>query len=589
MKATMVKIGLTLLIYLAVCPAEAQKKIKHKLYKTYWYEVDYNGIKEAWSKEKKVLIPQSLGCTEIDYQYDALLVKTKSGFIGLYDIKNGAAIIDPNQFIDLDYYRYPYLKAKTQDGKMCLIKYSGRIMFPPKAYDDLRENFWDKAYVTVVKNQKEGVCDTLGHEIVTPIWETIYGPQKSEGVSYYCAKDVVFHLLDDEGSVIYSDKSGQYTGLELEICNDTRFIKARKGEKYDILDMNGNVIISLERYDTAWPRYEHEHIYFYVKKNGLEGVCNSNGVEIIPLRYKNIFYSDSSNEFILKEVNRPELYINSGISLNDDFEVAKPSTYTESYFKELSKATISQIGGKFFLECSGAKLTKRLYDALVYDEAEQMYYGQLNGYATAITEEGKEVSPIGKQIFDEAYSLGDEYAQDKLDLYFLLLNIDPNNLDGYNASAYNNIGVIFRNAGDDNTALTYYERALAIDPSNQTAKGNIKTIKAECRAERLNNIANALGQMSEALGNMNAVQGGGSYGAYQGSGSSSSGSTSRTRAKRHCTNCAGTGNCPKCRGNGQILGKIDQEFRCCPICNPNCSAPRDKKGKCTRCGGTGVK
>ena len=596
MKVNLINIALVLLICLVSCPMEAQKKIKHKLYKTYWYEVDYNGIKEAWSKDKKVLIPQSVGCTEIVYKDNEFRVKTKDGFVGIFNGITGKAIIEPNQYTAMDYHTYYTYKVKSQEGKVGLVSRTGRIIFPLSDYDDIKE--CNYAYVRVTKGGKEGVCDTLGNEIIVPRWESINGPRITNGVSYYTVEDDFRYILDDEGNIIYVDKTGQYTDIDYWCYKDYQFVIARKGDKHEILDIKGKVIISMNRYDTSEPKIEKGHPYFIVKKNGLSGICNVNGLEIIPPRYKSVFYSDRNNEFELEDINRSRHYIDSGVSLNCDFDFGIPSPILETIESSdnlsVSSAlavTISQVGSKYRLDDRfGNPLTKKLYDALVYDDSEKVYYGQLNGYTTVIKEDGQEQNPIGKQIFDEAYSLDGEYAQDKLDLYFLLLKTDPNNLDGYNASAYNNIGVIFSNAGDDDQALVYYEKALAIDPSNQTAKGNIKAIKAERRTQRLNNIANALGQMSEALGSMNAALGGGSYGSYLGSGSSSyTGSSSKTRVQRHCTNCAGTGNCPKCRGNGRILGKFDQEFHCCPICNYNCSAPKEKKGKCTRCGGTGVR
>lgn len=592
MKANIVKIGLTLLICLAVCPAEAQKKIKHKLYKTYWYEVDYNGIKEAWSKEKKVLIPQSLGCTKIvcGYPDDFFFVTTKEGYAGVFERKDGKSIIEPDSFVEIkresDSKYNSYFIAKNVDGHVTLFTRKGRNMLPGSTYSRARLNSSDNGLIDVYQNDKEGRCDTLGNEIIPPKWKSLYGPCKNNYETdwsydrHYVAKeDGNFYLLDSRGNVLYTDETKQYTGLGYWSYGGRSYLIVHKGNYEGILDMRGKTIIEPDTYKSISPSVKEGHFFFYVEKDGLRGACNAKGVEIVPTRYKYLFYSDGFKESIGGWYSTQ--YKDLGIKIDANFDLAEELKPEDAIVK---------VGDKYRLvDRNGATLTLRLYDALNYDVFEKLYYGTLNGYVTAISKDGKEQTPIGKQIFDEAYSLGDEYVQDQIELYFLLLKTDPSNLDGYNAFAYNNIGVIFRNAGDDNTALTCYEKALAIDPSNQTAKGNIKTIKAERRAERLNNIANALGQMSEALGNMNAAQGGGSYGAYQGSGSSSSGSSSNTRARRHCTNCAGTGNCPKCRGNGQILGKFDQEFRCCPICNYNCSASRDKKGKCTRCGGTGVK
>lgn len=128
----------------------------------------------------------------------------------------------------------------------------------------------------------------------------------------------------------------------------------------------------------------------------------------------------------------------------------------------------------------------------------------LAGYATLVRPDGTEHTPIGKQIFEEAYNLPDAENPKKYELYNLLLQVDPANTYGYNASAYNNLGVIFRNIGNDDMALAYYNKCLAISPDDQTAKSNIKAIKSERRAARWNAVGEALGNLSQALDNAGA-------------------------------------------------------------------------------------
>ena len=60
-----------------------------------------------------------------------------------------------------------------------------------------------------------------------------------------------------------------------------------------------------------------------------------------------------------------------------------------------------------------------------------------------------------------------------------------------------------------------------------------------------------------------------------------------TLMQRHCTKCAGSGTCSKCGGDGYVLGKISQEFEPCPSCNFKNKTPKNKRGKCTFCNGTG--
>ncbi len=245
--------------------------------------------------------------------------------------------------------------------------------------------------------------------------------------------------------------------------------------------------------------------------------------------------------------------------------------------------------GKYRLMLDDKPLIRKFYQQLRFDNQSGMFIGQFGDYATYITLDGQELTPIAKQIFDKAYAMSDSYATEKLELYMLMLESDPADTEGYHTYAYNNMGALYDALERTADAKTCYEQSLRIDSSNTTARNNLNAIH---RKERLSNVSNTLGQIGQAIGNMG---GQGSYGQEYSNGNTYNGNNSNqganngtgTRRMRNCTHCAGTGDCNKCHGRGHILGRIDQEYRCCPICNSNCSAPKSKVGKCMWCGGTG--
>lgn len=130
------------------------------------------------------------------------------------------------------------------------------------------------------------------------------------------------------------------------------------------------------------------------------------------------------------------------------------------------------------------------------------------GRSTEISRQGKEVSPIAEQIFNEAYNMQTgSNAQAKYDRYMLCISCDPDNKLGYRSLSLNNIGAMFEDLGDTNKAIEFYEQAKSL--GNDTARKNIKRI-------RLNNTLNTLQKIGETLTQVGqTIDTSGSYGNIQ--------------------------------------------------------------------------
>lgn len=356
------------------------------------------------------------------------------------------------------------------------------------------------------------------------------------GLCYYDGKEF---LSPDKGY-----RNWRYMGGNF-LCVDTN------DEKYGVYDIDNGEIIRPGKY--SYVSYNEEG-FFEVKRGEYEGICNLQGREIIPTT---MFTSVSH------------------INLTD-----KPHWFS-----------VKKDGKEGAYDETGKMLVPPQYSDLYYDKEEGFWYKDEQGNGIALNVRIHTLSTI-EELFNQAYNTPDEEAQTKYDLYMQVVQADEGNANGYQAVAFNNIGVLYENLGDLTNARAYFEKSLAVCPSYELASSNLKRVKSELRSEKLNNIANAFGQIGATLGNMNNTQHGvsglnsNSINSTSYSGNSSS---SNSRGKRHCTNCAGSGDCPRCLGRGKVLGKFDQEFHCCPICNYNCSAPKEKRGKCTHCGGAGVR
>lgn len=133
----------------------------------------------------------------------------------------------------------------------------------------------------------------------------------------------------------------------------------------------------------------------------------------------------------------------------------------------------------------------------------------LAGYETTLSKTtGKAERSIARMIFDEAYDMPLSRAQEKYDKYMLCVAVDDSNKEGFKGSALNNIGSMFEDLGDTDTALSYYQQAS--DLGNSKARENLKRIRRDRRLDMAMQISQAL---SDAASNLAASAS--SYGSIQ--------------------------------------------------------------------------
>lgn len=114
----------------------------------------------------------------------------------------------------------------------------------------------------------------------------------------------------------------------------------------------------------------------------------------------------------------------------------------------------------WLLDAKGNVISSCGYDNIDNYSSDNKVKAYKYGYSTELGTDGKEISPIAKQIFDEAYGMqtsGNE--QKKFDKYMLCIAADSDNRQGYKSTALNNIGALFEDLGDVDKALDYYGQA----------------------------------------------------------------------------------------------------------------------------------
>ncbi len=121
-----------------------------------------------------------------------------------------------------------------------------------------------------------------------------------------------------------------------------------------------------------------------------------------------------------------------------------------------------------------------------------------NGFpGTYNVKTSEEVSPT-KTLFNKAYN--NTTATDAIGMYLQVIELDKVTKEGYTGVSLNNIGTIYEDAGDEDTAYDYYERSM--NAGNKTGEQNYKRIRNNRRLERIANIAGAIANVSASAVNI---------------------------------------------------------------------------------------
>lgn len=269
-----------------------------------------------------------------------------------------------------------------------------------------------------------------------------------------------------------------------------------KGEK-----QVGKTYQSIDRYDKCC----------VVSINGMYGIADLLGTEIVACENENIsvWNIDMGNDVFLVE-NKGKYRL-----LNADGTGASSENYEMIFFPSNGAGVAIKNGLYWLIDSKGKLASLRGYENIDNYSQKGKIYAELLGYRTELTISGKEMSPIAKQVFDEAYQIPlADRAQEKYDKYMLCISLDEGNREGYCSVSWNNIGAMFEDLGDVDKAMGYYERARNM--GNETARKNIKRIKLDRTLSALQQVGTSLAQLSQTINtsntNMTLQQSTGYYG-----------------------------------------------------------------------------
>lgn len=187
---------------------------------------------------------------------------------------------------------------------------------------------------------------------------------EDDGYKWYKLKKIIkgkthYGIANNDKTTILTPEYGwvSYRKKDKEFC-----VNSANGEYQGIFSLEGKWIIPLTReYNRVFFHYDN---YYITKKDGLQGICNSSGNEIIPPIYKEIIYAD--NTFKYQDNNGKWISLNIDINGNKiDNSKNRKNRKNRKSIEELKRN--NHISNFTKDEFDDAKLT--VYEATIYEVA----------------------------------------------------------------------------------------------------------------------------------------------------------------------------------------------------------------------------
>lgn len=191
----------------------------------------------------------------------------------------------------------------------------------------------------------------------------------------------------------------------------------------------------------------------YVYKDGIVAL---NGEELLPPVYDHVYTYG-------KEVELTK----DGKKYLVTADIKKPTKFETKYLE-----------GKFYLvNSSGETINKLGYDKLCFDEDKFSYVAEIDGFQSYINPSGLESNSIINQMFNKGNALMATSPMEAIDQFNKILALDKQELyPSILSQSHNNIGCLLFDSGDEDGAVSHFQEAVRLMPSNQIAANNLNEI-----------------------------------------------------------------------------------------------------------------
>ncbi|MGN1299555.1 MAG: WG repeat-containing protein [Candidatus Scatovivens sp.] len=315
--------------------------------------------------------------------------KQEYEYFVLYGLDNRTGVINKNgNEIIKTKYNEIYIPNESKDVFFCYDEKGDYIILNERGEEIFTEyeevsllRTSDTAFIDfeakVLKykeNEKYGLIDLDGYKLTEPIYQSISSLKNKPG-AILVKKDDKYGVLDSNGNIIidlkYDDIIGDGYCSQTDDYNKTGYItkiKTNSGDIFGYIDYKGNIIIDT-KYESIERvlEYEDNEVYLICMDRGKKGVYKDKK-RIISLEYQNIFYSDTSNIFIVQKGNKYGFYNNSGKKILD-------SIY-EEYSLAGNYICVNDNGVKTLYDINGNALNNINYISMIETENPEYFIAQ---------------------------------------------------------------------------------------------------------------------------------------------------------------------------------------------------------------------
>ena len=237
-------------------------------------------------------------------------------------------------------------------------------------------------YYSVKLNDKEGICDLNGRELMAPnkYNSVIYDKQSGYYAVKIGDKAGLCNLTGKE--IIAPDK---YTDISTYEAKDG-YYKVKIDDKVGLCDLKGKEIFSPNKY-TEISTYEAKDGYYAVKIGDKAGLCDLTGKEIIaPNKYTDIYTFDAKKGYCHVKIGAKEglCDLNGNLISDPNEQIAQVEEGIKlsgnwSYNIDYSQQTVSIKGDKIINKSTGGK--SGTIKISLYLTSSQYTGGSITGYA----------------------------------------------------------------------------------------------------------------------------------------------------------------------------------------------------------------
>ena len=293
-------------------------------------------------------------------------------------------------------------------------------------------------YFVLYSGDKAGVIDRSGNLLIEAKYQDVFIPNQSKDVFFTYTDEDNYKILDKDGNELFKDYE-EITYLETseptELVLEKNVLRYKKDNMYGLIDLEGNVIT--EAIYEKISSLTNKPGNLLVKKEGLCGVINSKGEEIIPIKYNSI----TGDDFCLEAYG----YALSGYIVSIKTDTGVMYGYIDYTGEEILKTeyeTISRVleyedkddiylvvrsNGKKGVFKNGKQIINFNYQSINYSNKANIFVVEKTGKYGFYTNKGNEIlAPqyTKYQVVGNYISVQKDGENKLFDLYGNLINTD---------------------------------------------------------------------------------------------------------------------------------------------------------------------